>query len=242
MLKDIQLILFDLDNTLYDFNEKWNKGTYITFNNSKLTKGLKYEEFITQYRANDLHYWNLHHKGQIGLDDVRRFRLIDTLSYFERNVTLEQADQYFNQFIREVFNLIKPDSKVNSFLLDLNRRYKIGLITNGKVSEQRSKISKLDIDKIIPYEDIFISDAIGHAKPHPQIFLSALAHFNTNPEKTIYVGDSWENDVIGSEAVGINPIWINSEQQVSKKLEKSWTYKNIYSLIEDWQSNTMSLN
>ncbi|MFC0561542.1 HAD family hydrolase [Halalkalibacter alkalisediminis] len=239
MLENIELILFDLDNTLYDFNDKWNVGTFNTFNNSKLTKGLSFEEFIIQYKKNDNRYWDLHHKGEVELDDVRRLRLIDTLKFFKRNVTSEEADLYFQEFISEVFDLIEPDEKINQFLREIKDSYKVGIITNGKIHEQQVKIRNLGLDRLIPNEHIFISDDIGYSKPHSKAFLTALDYFKIKPVNTVYIGDSWDNDILGSKDVGINPIWINLYSKERKDNEPVLTYKNIYNLIDDWQSKVV---
>lgn len=40
---------------------------------------------------------------------------------------------------------------------------------------------------------------------------------NIKPEDTIYVGDSWENDVSGSLNVGMKPIWFNGDKKRNDK-------------------------
>ncbi|KYG27035.1 HAD family hydrolase [Alkalihalobacillus trypoxylicola] len=230
---DIKLILFDLDNTLYNFNEKWDIGTYHTFKASKLTDGIQFEDFIVEYKKNDKYYWELHHKGEIDLDAVRRLRFIKTLQFFGKKANVGESDEYFQAFISKVLDLIKPDETVNRFLKELSNHYKIGILTNGKVKEQSIKINNLELDTIIPESHIFVSEKIGYDKPNEKAFLTVLNDFKLEPREVIYVGDSWDNDVIGAKKVGIKPIWIdiNSSKITDHEID---TYSNIHDFIKHW--------
>ncbi len=53
------------------------------------------------------------------------------------------------------------------------------------------------------------STQVGYAKPHPQIFQIALERMGTLPVQTLHIGDSWTEDVLGAQALGINALWLN---------------------------------
>jgi putative hydrolase of the HAD superfamily len=54
------------------------------------------------------------------------------------------------------------------------------------------------------------SHVVGVAKPDPQIFEHALAHFPEFPrERIAYVGDSITMDVGGATAAGLHPILLD---------------------------------
>ena len=56
---------------------------------------------------------------------------------------------------------------------------------------------------------VVTSGEIGMGKPHPPIYLAALARANANPSQAVHVGDSVTGDIEGAMAVGITPIYIN---------------------------------
>ncbi len=60
----------------------------------------------------------------------------------------------------------------------------------------------------------FISAAVssadhGYMKPHPSIFLSALADLDVAPKDAVMVGDSLRHDVEGALNVGMQAVWLH---------------------------------
>jgi putative hydrolase of the HAD superfamily len=56
---------------------------------------------------------------------------------------------------------------------------------------------------------VAISGELRVAKPDPAIFRHALEQAAVEPERTIYVGDSPDADVVGARAAGIRPVLID---------------------------------
>jgi len=83
---------------------------------------------------------------------------------------------------------------------------KIGLISNSHrpLDEFQSHFELRD----------FISAAVssadhGYMKPHPSIFLSALAELDVTPADALMVGDSLRHDVEGALNVGMRAVWLH---------------------------------
>ena len=58
-------------------------------------------------------------------------------------------------------------------------------------------------------DSITISEEVGYAKPDVRIFETALTRVECKPEETMMIGDSWENDILGARAAGIQGVWYN---------------------------------
>ncbi|WP_180235005.1 HAD family hydrolase [Priestia megaterium] len=207
-----KLVLFDLDNTLLPFHSYWEKANVEIFNSSSLTKNLNYESFINLYRKYDKELWELHLQQLISLDELRQQRLIKTLNDFEIKISIDESQNYFVEFFNFLINSIVSDEKINNMLLSIKEYYDIGILTNGKISEQKQKIKKMKLNDIISWDHIFISDEIGYEKPDPKAFHYALDNLNVNYEQAIYVGDSWSNDIVGSINAGMRAIWISEDK------------------------------
>lgn len=52
-------------------------------------------------------------------------------------------------------------------------------------------------------------DAGGVGKPDPAIFGVALERLGAPPERTVYVGDTFETDVLGARAAGLRPLLVD---------------------------------
>lgn len=63
---------------------------------------------------------------------------------------------------------------------------------------------------LTPYFDaIIVSARVGRAKPHPQIFHTALSETAAEPKHTLHVGDSYHADILGAHGVGITGVLID---------------------------------
>ncbi|MDZ8070013.1 MAG: HAD-IA family hydrolase [Nostoc sp. DedQUE08] len=63
------------------------------------------------------------------------------------------------------------------------------------------------------FEAVVVSEAIGFAKPSPEIFHHALSRLNLTPAEVIYVGDSLKHDYAGATQVKIDFCYYNRKNQ-----------------------------
>lgn len=65
---------------------------------------------------------------------------------------------------------------------------------------------------LTPYFDAIITSArVGRAKPHPEIFHTALSETSADPARTLHVGDSYDADVVGARVAGIAGVLVDRE-------------------------------
>jgi putative hydrolase of the HAD superfamily len=92
----------------------------------------------------------------------------------------------------------------------IKTKYKIGLITNGKIIIQYGKIDKLNLREY--FDTIVVSEEAGIKKPNKGIFEIALKSLNLRSEDCIYIGDHPVNDIDGADKAGMKTIWIKVNQ------------------------------
>ncbi len=60
--------------------------------------------------------------------------------------------------------------------------------------------------------DVVVSSAwAGARKPHPRIFEHTLAKLGEGPGDVAFVGDTWGPDVVGSQSMGMTPIYLRRD-------------------------------
>ena len=59
------------------------------------------------------------------------------------------------------------------------------------------------------FASVVISAEVGWRKPHPAIFLRAMADLGVRPGEVLHVGDSVGDDVEGARAAGIRPVLLD---------------------------------
>lgn len=58
---------------------------------------------------------------------------------------------------------------------------------------------------------VVASAVVGSSKPHRDIFLYALGRAGVSANETVYVGDSYVADVLGSRGAGLHPVLIDRD-------------------------------
>jgi len=60
--------------------------------------------------------------------------------------------------------------------------------------------------------DVTVSSAwAGARKPHPRIFEHTLSKLSLEPANVLFVGDTWGPDVVGPQAFGMRPMYLQRE-------------------------------
>ncbi len=87
-----------------------------------------------------------------------------------------------------------------------------GLI-QGVVSDWGSDLLPiLHAHEITRLMDFVVASAVvGSSKPHRDIFLYALGRAGVRAEETVYVGDSYLADVLGSRGAGLHPVLLDRD-------------------------------
>ncbi|MBO1919978.1 HAD family hydrolase [Staphylococcus xylosus] len=98
---------------------------------------------------------------------------------------------------------ITPDYELIE-LLNILKNIKIGILTNGKIREQREN-KPVKFGKVFD-KNIYISEEINIEKPDIKSFQYVANAFNVSVENTLFIGDSLHNDVLGSLSAGMKPI------------------------------------
>jgi len=90
-------------------------------------------------------------------------------------------------------------------LTTLRQRYTLGVISNfyGNV------VTLCQECGLAALCDVIIDSAqVGVSKPEQRIFTLALEQLGRVPQAAVYVGDSFERDVLGAKAAGLHTIWL----------------------------------
>ena len=97
---------------------------------------------------------------------------------------------------------------VSSLLAELRKRYRLGILTNGPSDMQWEKLRTLDLPNAV--DAIVVAGDLGVFKPDPQPFRQLLADLGSTPADALFVGDSFEHDMVGAHGVGMQTVWVHS--------------------------------
>ena len=88
---------------------------------------------------------------------------------------------------------------------------KLGIVSNP-TNPPDMKRYELALFGLEAYFDFGIySSEVPFRKPHPSIFKLAVRKMDLLPEKVLFVGDSYEADIVGAHRVGMATAWVNRD-------------------------------
>ncbi len=208
-MKDKHLIL-DLDHSLYDYEKPHRialSNVQDFFSNSFRIPLVEVKQGFKQARL------------KTHLELLGRAASHNRLLYFQKMLegfglqsTLHALDLY-NHYWDTFLENIHLDMGVEEFLTERRSKgVKTCLLTDLTAHIQFRKIQKLDLSHYLDF--VVTSEEVGVEKPHPYMFTKALQKLECTAGEAIMIGDSWEKDIVGAQAMGIRSIWINRKNEV----------------------------
>ena len=202
-------LFFDLDHTLWDFNENARLTLTELYHNLSLEK-MGVHDFDLFYKSYLLHnekLWEKYRNGHIKADELRWKRMWLTLMEFM--VADEQLARRMGLLFLEMLptrNILFPDT-VHTLGYLRDKGYSIHLITNGFEETQHNKLRNSGISHF--FSQVITSEASNSIKPKKEIFDYALRKAEALQHHSIMIGDSIEVDILGAKNAGIDQVYMN---------------------------------
>lgn len=204
----IELITFDLDDTLWDNGPVIRRAVHEGYSwllqqhpelakihdvstLDALKESIRTSTPDLEYRVSEVRI-------------VGMMRALQEIGY-DATTARQLAEEAFDHFTlwRHKVELFAGTEQM---LATLAKHYRLGVITNGNV----------DV-RCIGLGDYFAfsvsADTLNCAKPSPVIFEHALRTANVAPENTLHVGDNLITDVHGAANLGMKTLWFNPENR-----------------------------
>lgn len=200
MVKDI---LFDLDDTLFDFHADERVALEKTFAELEIPLD---DMVSVRYSEINQAQWKALELGEITREQVklRRFELLFE-EFGQKRELAEQAARLYQKHLAEDFHFMEGAKEL---LEKLQGNYRMFLVSNGTLSVQEGRLAKSGIESC--FSGIFISEVLGAEKPGRRFFELAFAGIeNFDPAQAVIAGDSLSSDIKGGKNAGVRTIWFN---------------------------------
>ena len=231
MTNKIQMITFDLDDTL------WNNKPTITNAEIKTRKWI--EERVGTIEWGDLNDFLQLREALIRKDktiawDISKLRIEIFKEKIKGLVSTGEitklAEEAFSYFLKKRHE-IELFPGVEDALKSLSGNYMLGVLTNGNAD-----IYKLPIGKY--FEFSISSLEAKDSKPNKSHFELAKSHLpNLKYSEMLHIGDHQINDIFGAHTLGIETLWFNNKsalwEQDFKKPYQFYDWQSLAKIIEE---------
>lgn len=198
----IEFLFLDLDDTILDFHG----AEQIAIRRTLEEFGLEpTDEVLTAYQRINKWHWQQLELGNLTRPQVLegRFRVL----FEEMGIPADSAAcaAGYTENLSRCHEFL-PGAK--GALEGLKKKYRLYLASNGTAWVQHRRIAGAGL---VPYfQEIFISQEIGHNKPRRDYFDACFARIpGFDPKKAMIVGDSLTSDIRGGINAGIQTCWVN---------------------------------
>lgn len=202
-------VLFDIDDTLVDLHAAM-KVAMIAASKHLLpafTQG-QWDGFAGLYMADAGKYYDRYIAGEFTFSQQRGLRARAVFTH----LGIDGFDQAAETVWIEDFEKAQP-AAISAYpdvvpVLDALDAIGIpyGAVSNNVHDYQRAKLDHAGLSRVKVLVGI---DTLNAAKPEPQVFWEGCRLLGTAPAQTLYVGDNYVIDGVGSAQAGLKGLWLN---------------------------------
>jgi len=227
-MKQYQILLFDADNTLFDFT----RAEYLAFRETTAKMGLPFSEaYYARYSEINDGLWKRLERKEITLEFLKteRFRLL-LAADGEAPDTLARAETMRDVYIASLASQTCLIDGADEVCHALSKDYRLFLVTNGISKIQRSRLSKSALADC--FEDIFVSEELGVAKPAEEYFDRVFAKIGADKKDvSLVIGDSLSSDCDGAIRYGIDICRYNPAQKPADGRKLTYEIQKLTDLL-----------
>ena len=206
-MKKYEVLLFDVDGTLLDFDKAEEEGIegLLKHFNVPVTEENKHSYHVINKR-----YWEMLERGEITRDRLLGQRFEEFFGGF--GITIEdgaEVDELYRKYLNASAVLI--DGAIE-MLESLKGKYPLYIVSNGVAATQYNRLAKSGLDKY--FDGIFISEEANAQKPQIEFFEYCFEKTGRRDvENMLIIGDSLTSDMRGGNNAGIDTMWFNPQGQ-----------------------------
>ncbi len=213
----LKAVIFDLDNTLYQYDECHETATKKVYEYFSNYKDISYSEYLKKLTQA---------KDEVKTPLKSTAASHNRLLYFQKllemfNIkSIDKADKmyeiYWDSFIDKM-TLRKNCLELLEYLKYHN--IKVAICSDLTTYIQYKKIRKLNIIEYIDY--IVTSEEVGVEKPNFKMFSQTLNKLSVKKDECLYIGDDLKKDIEGAKNFGIEALLIKDDfSNILKEIER----------------------
>lgn len=222
------VIIFDVDDTLFDFRKSEQNALQETFEHFGYPTG--YADYYAGYREISKQIWLDLEQGRIAIQElgVERFRRL-IVEYDLPLDAVNLSETYLRNLGKEAHLMDGAQAICESLH---QKGCRLSIITNGFANVQKPRIQQSTIKGL--FEQVIISEEAGFQKPDSRIFEFAFSRLELEEKsKVLMVGDSLTSDIQGGNQYGIDTCWFNPHEQINHvAIEPTYEIRHLSELLK----------
>ena len=201
---NIKAVIFDVDNTLYNYDAAHAAAFEALCDTARQRLGLDAEAFTALYdRAMEIQVQRAGEDAAAIHNRLLRFQIMAEELRQPLTLAPELSECYWSVFLEAM----EPFPGLCQCLRALKEKgYRLGIGTNMTADFQYEKLRRLNVLELLDF--IVTSEEVNAEKPHEKLFRFCAAKAGCRMEECVFVGDSLSHDARGAAQAGMVPVWL----------------------------------
>ena len=217
----IKAIIFDLDNTLFDYFKMKKLATRAAAH-AMVDAGLKANRAALTKKL-------FEHYLDYGIDSNDAFQRYLIREYKKIDYRILAAA--VNAYLREKALHLNPYPGTIETLKELKKRgLKLAILSDGFRMKVWMRLNAAGLDR---YFDVVVTrEDTGKKKPAKEPFLKALSKLHVKPQECLMVGDWPDRDMVGSKVCGMTTCWAKYGSQFEKTADVDYVLEEVKDILK----------
>ena len=200
----LKAIIFDLDNTLYNYDAAHETAFRILSGYAQIALGLSETGFRAVYDS-VMEEQTTRSGGAYAAIHNRMIRFQMILERLKKPILYapQMSDLYWGVFL----DACRPIPGVRETLEALRENYVVGVGTNMTADYQFRKLQKLGLLELIDF--LVSSEEVSVEKPEKRLFDVCAEKAGCAAAECVFVGDSLSHDAQGALNAGMSAVWLS---------------------------------
>lgn len=230
-MKQYNYIFLDLDDTIWDFHANAKASLNDIFFARKLNELYPdFENFFRVYSKKNLELWSQYGQGLI----TKEYLIVERFLHPLQEVGIDDRELAYNMNT-DFLDVLSSKTILMPYAQELLeycklKAYPMTIVSNGFTEVQYRKLRNSAIEQYFAH--VVLSEETGALKPNPAIFEYALKLNNAVKEETLMIGDSFDADIRGAVATGIDAVYLNNTGKVTEIPENVTEIRSLKELFE----------
>jgi len=224
----IRAVVFDLDNTLYDYDAAHAPAFRALTDYACRRFDLTPEAFVQRHRAAERELARRCGPNCAAVHNrlIRYQVLLEGL-----NRPIGDAPEMSRLYWSTLLNAMKPYPGAVQTLARLRAMgLAVGVGTNMTADNQYEKLMRIGAMEQVDF--LVTSEEVSAEKPDKRLFDACAAKAGCEPGRCLFVGDSLEKDVRGALAAGMRAAWFRPGDAPDPDMAGVWTLRALPELID----------
>ena len=223
-----KVVFFDLDGTLLDYEASAKQSLKEILE----IKGIEcdIDVFYPMYQKINADLWTLFEQKKAALDDI----LVERFSILLKawNLAREELEAISIEYLELLSQQSHMSPNAIEILEYLKEKYPLSIITNGVHFVQEGRLKATQLGSY--FDHVVSSQVVGVSKPDQSIFRRALDLTEIKVEESLYIGDSIQSDLIGTNNINMPFVFYNPKKNTvpAHMPSPKWEISNLIELKE----------